>query len=364
MSQGTRKKSKIEKSGKGPFDGDDTDDRSYNSSAYLEIIEAKEEIIRSKEEIISAKEIIIKELYENISLLKEKIEFMGKYESTGIATGSNYAEVSKVTTSEKTAGKISYSSALKKEGSKSLFVKPKNNQEALKTKLDIMKVLKPVDLNINLRNIQQSGNGSLKITCANESEVEKMNEVVRNKLNSNYDVRIVSNLQNPKVKVVGIEGNLNADELVKIIKEQNCFIEKNAVLNVKKIKQMKTRCFAIIECDPKTYYRILENGILCVNLSICSVYEHLSVLRCFNCSGYYHVAEKCSNASFCMKCGQGGHKADQCQNTGVCCPNCLEFNKKFKLNLNTNHSAFDKQNCTVMIKKLDAARKQTNYCIE
>lgn len=71
------------------------------------------------------------------------------------------------------------------------------------------------------------------------------------------------------------------------------------------------------------------------------------------------MAKKCySLHQVCGKCGKEDHNDKDCIKTE--CKNCVDINKKLKLNLVTNHCAWDKQ-CPVYIKRVKDYRKNVNY---
>lgn len=164
----------------------------------------------------------------------------------------------------------------------------------------------------------------------------------------------------PKIKIVGILKNLTEHELIRCIIHQNTHIAKDAYIKQIGFFERMNKFSAIIETDSHTFENILTNGKLRINWAICSVYEHVSVMRCFKCCGYNHKAIHCKNESACGKCGEKGHETKNCESRSSKCINCISTNKKLNLKLNAEHTAYDKK-CTVYQRKMEMQKKRIEY---
>lgn len=91
----------------------------------------------------------------------------------------------------------------------------------------------------------------------------------------------------------------------------------------------------------------------------CKIYECFNVLRCYNCYGFNHKREECSLPKACSKCS-GEHDFKDCQEEINKCINCVEAVKKYKIELDVNHSAID-ECCPIFKKKLKTAIDNTTY---
>lgn len=136
----------------------------------------------------------------------------------------------------------------------------------------------------------------------------------------------------------------------------NLFHESSQI-TVKTFKKMKTKYMAILECDPLTHRMMLDGEFVYINWSRCKVFDHINVYRCFKCGGFNHNANQCRNQEKCLKCLDADHRSDCCENTIVKCPNCIEVNTKFKLDLNVNHFVFDKF-CPVFLKRIETEKQK------
>lgn len=147
---------------------------------------------------------------------------------------------------------------------------------------------------------------------------------------------------------------MEENELLNCIKKQNAYLcHENMDVKVVTVRKMIKRYMAILECDPTTHAKILEEGSLCIGWTpSCRVFDYVRVFRCFKCGGFNHKAEECKT-EVCGKCGLSGHNKENCKNNILNCANCIEANKKLSLDLDVNHSSFDMNKCTVLQKKIN-----------
>lgn len=89
------------------------------------------------------------------------------------------------------------------------------------------------------------------------------------------------------------EGNMSNDDLRDCILKQNDYLRgKNAEIKVVTIKKMVTRYMAILECDPDTNEKILQEGSLSIGwIPSCRFFDYVHVYRCYQCGGFGHNAK-------------------------------------------------------------------------
>lgn len=125
--------------------------------------------------------------------------------------------------------------------------------------------------------------------------------------------------------------------------------DQKCLFDVKSIKKVNSRYRAIIEINKDTFQTVTNIGKLKIGWSICSVYEHVDLIRCFKCYSFHHMADKCSKSAICSKCGENDHNTESWNKTSPRCINCVTANANFGFTLPTNHSIFDKM-CPVFQK--------------
>ena len=68
----------------------------------------------------------------------------------------------------------------------------------------------------------------------------------------------------------------------------------------------------VIEINPEHRRQLAGVGRVNIGWQFCRIDDRISVLQCFNCMGFGHVAEACKKPERCSKCG-GVHAAKGCK---------------------------------------------------
>lgn len=238
---------------------------------------------------------------------------------------------------------------------KIIVVKSKNGKESsneirnqLKTLLD--------PCNDPVKCINTTKKDNVIIRCNNEEAVN----IVTQKLSASDCAESLS-IERPKerkllVKLIGIEDEMNKEELLKRIRVQNDFVSSSDELSIINIKKgFNNNYTATVECGPDTYRKMLEKRKLFIYFSVVKVVECLNLNRCFKCQEYGHVAESCKNEPVCPKCAEN-HKIDNCGSSEKCCINCVRLNKD-GAGRSTEHFAWSNA-CPVMLKRLEFIKKK------
>lgn len=237
-----------------------------------------------------------------------------------------------------------------------LIIKPRQKQESNVTKEAIKKSFSPARLEVGIAEMKGLKEGGILIKCNSKDDVEKVKSATEKKLKRNYDIKFQEQ-RNPKIKIVGMEEEMDKETVENMIRKQNAhIIKENHQLDIKVIRKMKTRYMAIAECDPTSFGSIMENGKLCIGWSMCSVYEYVPVFRCYKCGNFDHKANECTAEDRCLHCTTVSHNTGDCHSDQYKCFNCVSMNEKFKLNLKVDHNIFD-INCPVYRKKGEAKKK-------
>lgn len=99
-----------------------------------------------------------------------------------------------------------------------------------------------------------------------------------------------------------------------------------------------------MEIDSSTYNTLIERQKINLGWSRCWVYNDFGIIRCFCCNRYGHMHKDCKDKITCAKCS-GSHDINNCTENNLKCVNCMISNDKYKMNLSTNHTAWDSANC-------------------
>jgi hypothetical protein len=253
---------------------------------------------------------------------------------------------------------VSFADMVKRQSNGPLMViKPKDvNQKSDETKKIIKEKINPAEIPVNT--IKVVSNGSVLIQCNDRNKIDECKKSLEQQLGDEYEVSL-SKQRQPAFKIVGLTELLSPELLITRVKSQNKFLPSDAIFSVTELKKKDNKIFASMRCDPVVFKAIMDNGRLLVGWDSCRVYEHFSVLRCFNCCGYHHTAKECTQAMACPKCA-GDHKSMDCTSEKLVCANCVAANKTMNLALCTNHACWSRD-CHVYKRKVLSESRKIDY---
>lgn len=288
---------------------------------------------------------ILNEQNKNISSLKSNIKKM----SDNIVVNTK-------------AQKSSYASVATYAVNKSdsvLLVRPKVLNGSAKAEKVVKSKLDPSSVKVSTLKSQK--NGSVMIVCENEDSVEKLRKEVEDKLGDEYNA-VVPALRKPRIKVVNFSEDYSTKEnLLTQLKKQNEYLI-NCDIIVKRITKSKSKYdpySAIIEIDSEMSKKVMSDGFVRLGWKKCRVFVAYYVKRCYKCLGFYHESSKCTAKMACAHCGEE-HFYKNCDKIDVQkpnCVNCAHVNREYKLELPTDHNAFDRA-CGVFNKKLEKEKNK------
>lgn len=171
---------------------------------------------------------------------------------------------------------------------------------------------------------------------------------------------------NPRIKVIALSENLESDQIINYLRTQNdqCFDEKSDLKFIKleeskNMRQKYKKYNIIIEMDATTYSKCMAQEKLNIKWDRCYIVEAVQLTRCFNCSGFNHLAENCTRKKTCPKCSEQ-HNINEFKNSIEKCINCTNSNKYLHLNLETTHAVWSRD-CPVYQRKLSFKKQKINY---
>lgn len=241
-----------------------------------------------------------------------------------------------------------------------VLIKPKTKQESKKTKDILRKAIDPGQLEVGITQIKDTKDGGVLIKCRNKEEIEKIKTAAEKKLKKDYQIKIPEK-KLPKIKIVDIEENISKEKLVNFIKTNSFLNHEDIYLDVKVIKKMRTKYQAIVECDPLSLQLITAKDRICINFTMCRVFEYVSVFRCYKCANFDHKADDCTYEVKCLKCAKTDHKTEDCVSRNLTCIACVTSNEMLNLDLKTNHSVFD-ANCPSLVRKIEMEKRKIKTC--
>lgn len=247
-----------------------------------------------------------------------------------------------------------------------LIITPKDeNQDSDATKKVVTQKINPENLSIAVKKIKSTSRGTVVIECNDGESLEKLQNTVVAELSDEYKIELPKTTS-PKIMVIGIpEKHLDSDEnFITKIKGQSKLMdgEETSIRVVKKYIPRNRKLYnVILEANPEVFKEIMKNGRIFIEWESFHVYEHVSVLRCYNCWKYGHKAANCRHEGIvCPLCSQD-HKSNECKSTSQECTNCKFAAEVLKIpNVDFNHTVFDR-NCVCYIKAQEKTKARTQY---
>ncbi|GFY75029.1 uncharacterized protein TNIN_18481 [Trichonephila inaurata madagascariensis] len=174
--------------------------------------------------------------------------------------------------------------------------------------------------------------------------------------------------KNPTMLIRNVPNDVDDSELLDVIREQNpeilasneCWNESRVRFVLKKFLHVRTM---VIEFHPKIRKNVKAVGSLKIMWNMCRFEYFLVINRCFQCLGYNHRANECTNILSCYFCA-GEHKSDTCSyRENQVCVNCIRYNKKLKneaKKVDVKHKPFS-PNCSCHSYMRNQVAARTDY---
>jgi hypothetical protein len=269
----------------------------------------------------------------------------------------NNTEIKNSILQNNVAGK-SFADVLKKQvDGPIVIIKPKDGgQQSDVTKKIVMEKINPMVIPVN--SIRSVSKGSVVMKCQDSRSVEQCKKSIEDELGLDYEVTIPKQ-KLPAFKIVGLTELPSPELLLSKMKAQNSFISSDAQFTVTELKKKNNKIFASLRCDCESFKNIMANGKLLIGWDSCRVFEHFSVLRCFNCCGYHHTSKECKNKRACPKCSLD-HDLKDCNVNEVKCINCVKSNERLGLSLETTHAGWSRD-CAVYKRKVLSESRKIKY---
>eukprot|EP00116_Pleurobrachia_bachei_P003027 sb/3463289/ len=147
--------------------------------------------------------------------------------------------------------------------------------------------------------------------------------------------------------VSGAEGGLEHNKIYRDTREKGFCPPRNPDL-----------CTVGIRLPTPIKRQLLNQRVIYVEHSACTVVDRVHVIRCYTCQGFHHTSETCVKDAVCAHCA-GGHATKDCSvklNTNFT-PSCI--NCKLEGHENVSHAA-NSQDCPVYKSKYDVAKSKND----
>lgn len=250
--------------------------------------------------------------------------------------------------------KLSYAQTTKSV--QKIILKPKKtNQTCTNTKSDLLQAINPIDTNITINKVKQTRDGGIVLGCAKPEEFSLLKDMAEEKLSATYDVHVLKSAH-PQIRIVGMCNQYSDNELKTYLTKQNPYIFSDnsdvSIVRTWSTRKNKKIYQALLRVDLRTFNAALSRKHVIVCFDSCSVFEAFDIPRCFNCNGFFHTKKNCRNKTSCPLCSEE-HEVKNCPaNSNLKCVNCEQLKQAQKVDLITEHAAWDHDNCFAYKKAL------------
>ncbi|CAL7940834.1 unnamed protein product [Xylocopa violacea] len=123
------------------------------------------------------------------------------------------------------------------------------------------------------------------------------------------------------------------------------------------IRSDKSRKNVIVEVSPEIRNKLVSQGKIYFGYEACKVEDYISILQCYKCMKFNHLAKNCTaDTSTCGHCA-GSHDSRKCEcKTKLRCVNCDKLGY-----MDIAHSALDSRKCPVILKRIEERMRSTDY---
>lgn len=280
---------------------------------------------------------LVKEMEDKNSLLSDKVQYLETaLKEKDSASSLSYAKV------------VSDNKTQKHNIIKNipdLVIKPINPQEANETNTDIKKYIKPSNLKVCVKSIKTKRNGSLSVKCDSGNDNKILQKALQEELGHKYTIT-EKTLKNPRIKIPGVEGEYSEKDIEEMLRAQNNIIKNSEMIKVIYIRRFRRKVTSTVylETSPILFHKLMDAKKIYFDWQKLPVYEDLNINRCGRCCGYNHSFKKCTSPQHCSTCG-GQHEAQDCKQEHKRCINCIHANEKYGKKYDTNHAAYETENC-------------------
>ena len=157
-------------------------------------------------------------------------------------------------------------------------------------------------------------------------------------------------LNNPKIKIVGIDNysNMDQEEIENDINARNfnMFTNKGKVLHMYNSNNRLSTVLMEVPADIYKHVRENKNKVF-VGHQNCKVYDYIK--PCLSCCRFGH-GKNCRNDPSCLKCS-GQHLYKDCDSDIKKCSNCIYSNNTYKTKYNVDHIPSD-TSCEILKNKI------------
>jgi hypothetical protein len=293
------------------------------------------------------------ETHMNVSGKKVVDEIVKVVEETKSENAGSWAEVVSKTKKKKAKDPV-------------VILVPKDKEQKREATKSMLKKAKLDPNDYAVRGISNAGNNGVIIRCSNDEDCEKLVLKAKEALGNDYVVHKPRN-RLPRFKILKVDDpEIDDEKFLNDLMYHNEWMENAKKYEIVKREQVKSRgkevdnCYNIvIQTDGESFDLVMKNRKLLVRWESYKVVDNFYIRRCYKCYGFNHEAATCSYPLSCSRCS-GSHLIKGCRSKEERCNNCVQANKRLKLNLNENHSVWS-NDCPVYKRKMAISKRAISY---
>lgn len=208
-------------------------------------------------------------------------------------------------------------------------------------------VANPIECGIS--QIKSLSNGAVLIQCKTNEALNDIEKRVNEHDAENYTTKETMYTLKGQIKFIEMSKKYTEQELSVFIGSQIEISENDGLKVLKTYSDKNTRnesYNAIVEMSTEAMEEIIQKNRINIDWDECKVHQYIQVKRCYKCLGFNHMAKTCNKKLACSKCA-GEHSINECDSESLNCINCIEFNMKNNVNINTGQHAFSRE-CQIL----------------
>lgn len=231
-------------------------------------------------------------------------------------------------------------------------------ESSQETKEALRKVFKPSECGLQVNKLTRAKNNGVRI----EAISPDLEQIKAHPGLAKAGLTVCENMKsNPRLIVHGVPVEMSAveikDELiVQNLKEKSDLDVKVIYIFKNKPNRKSTSC--ILEVSPAVRKALHSNGRIYLRYAACSFADHVSILQCFRCLSFGHMAKDCKSGPFCGYCA-GSHEMKECKRREQA-PTCINCKQRQSSNYE-GHSATDAKKCPILCRKIKDKIAYINY---
>lgn len=185
------------------------------------------------------------------------------------------------------------------------------------TMRNIRAVLTPSDVGVNVKCVKTTKDKKV-VIVTEKGDAETLKKEIESRF-KNIETKVSGRgTSHTPIVILDIDASMNGKEIEYFIKQTTKIHETE----IKHLRLGRTGTqIATVSMPSHAAEKLLREGEIKINWTICRVKPKINVIMCYNCLEMGHHSEICKSEKTekkCLNCTQVGHLGKDCQNTSFC----------------------------------------------